>query len=93
MTREAFLKAIAKLKTGKACGPDGLPAEVLKNCDAASSALFDIMCRMWTLEYVPTKLACDAFVMLFKNKGEVDDPKKYRCNLQKVCQDVSKYLT
>ena len=79
LTREVFLNALSKLKTGKACGPNGLPAEVFKNCDAASSALFDIMCRMWQLEYVPTNLVCAAFVMLFKNKGTVDDPTKYRC--------------
>ena len=79
LTKAAFLRAIKKLKNGKACGPDCIPGEVFKHCDAASTALFQILCKMWELEFVPPKLVRAAFIMLFKNKGSVDDPTKYRC--------------
>ena len=71
LTKSAFLREIARLKTGKACGPDGVPAEVFINCDAATSAHFDIMCKMWELEYVPTKLVCAAFIMGRSSEGEI----------------------
>ena len=73
LTKAAFLRAIKKLKTDKACGPDCIPGEVFKHCDAASTALFQILCKMWELEFVPAKLVRAAFIMLFKNKGSVDD--------------------
>ena len=78
LTKAAFLKAMARLKTGKACGPDGIPGEVFKNCEAASTALFYLLCRMWELEYVPAALVRAAFIMLYK-KESVDEPKNYRC--------------
>ena len=34
---------------------------------------------IWKHEYVPPELVRAAFVMLFKNKGSVNDPTKYRC--------------
>ena len=78
LTKEAFLRALARLKTGKACGPDDIPGEVFKNSDAAGNALFTLLCRMWELEYVPPALVRVAFVMLYK-KACVDDPSNYRC--------------
>ena len=79
LTWEAFLSALTRLKTGKACGPDNIPGEVYKQCDAASLALFKIMYKMWQLEYVPSELVRAAFVILYKEKDSVDDPSKYRC--------------
>ena len=78
LTKQAFLKAVTRLKSGKACGPDGIPGEVFKHCDAASTALFQLLVRMWELEYVPAELVRAAFVMLYK-KGSAEDPKNYRC--------------
>ena len=31
LTKKAFLEAVARLKSGKACGPDGIPGEVFKH--------------------------------------------------------------
>ena len=78
LTKEAFLKAVARLKKGKACGPDGIPGEVFKHCDAASAALFTLLRRMWELEHVPDALVRAAFVILHK-KASVKDPANYRC--------------
>ena len=78
LTKSAFLDALARLKNGKACGPDDIPGEVFKNCGAASNALFQLLCRMWELEYVPAELVRAVFIMLYK-KESVDDPSNYRC--------------
>ena len=80
VTKEAFLKAVARLKNGKACGPDDIPGEVFKNCDAApTTALFQLLCRMWEeLEYVPEELVRAAFIMIYKNE-DTDNPSNYRC--------------
>ena len=32
---------------------------------------------IWSKEYVPPELVRASFVMLFKNKGSVNDPSKY----------------
>lgn len=45
LTKNVFLEE-ARLKKGKACGPDGIPGEVFKNCDAASTALYTLVYRM-----------------------------------------------
>ena len=79
LTKAAFLRAIKKLKTDKACGPDCIPGEVFKHCDTVSTELFQILCKMWEMGFVSAKLVRAAFIMLFKNKGSVDDPAKYRC--------------
>ena len=106
LTKAAFLKAVARLKTGKACGPDGIPGEVFKQCDAASMALFKLLCRMWELEYVPAELVRAAFIMLYK-KDSVENPANYRCigllphsykilsiiMLDRITKECSKFLS
>ena len=39
LTEEAFVRALKKLKKGKACGPDNIPGEVYYNCEAAAREL------------------------------------------------------
>ena len=73
------MRALEKIKKGKACGPDGVPGEVFTNCEAAAWELYRILKMIWTKEYVPPELIRASFVMLFKNKGGVNDPTKYRC--------------
>ena len=68
-----------KLKKGKACGPDGIPAEVLLNCESAARELYNLLKLIWEREYVPPTLVRAAFVMLYKNKGNINDVTKYRC--------------
>ena len=79
LTEEAFVRALKKLKKGKACGPDGIPGEVFTNCETAALELYDLLKLIWEREYVPPTLVRAAFVMLYKNKGSINDTTKYRC--------------
>ena len=79
LTEYAFVRALQKLKKGKACGPDGIPGEVFCECEQAARELYRILNMIWSREYVPPELVRASFVMLFKNKGSVNDPSKYRC--------------
>ena len=79
LTEQAFVRALQKLKKGKACGPDGIPGEVFYNCEAAARELYDLLSIIWKREYVPAALVRASFIMLFKQKGSVNDPSKYRC--------------
>ena len=79
LTEQAFVRALQKLKKGKACGPDGIPGEVFLNCESAARELYNLLKTIWEREYVPPELVRAAFIMIFKNKGSRDDPSKYRC--------------
>ena len=79
LTEQAFVRALRRIKKGKACGPDGIPAEVFYNCEAAARELYELLKTIWAHEYVPPELVRASFIMLFKNKGSMDDPTKYRC--------------
>ena len=60
------------------CGPDTIPGEVFQNCESTARDLYDLLKLIWTREYVPPALVRDSFIMLYKNKGSVNDPSKYR---------------
>ena len=79
LTEEAFVCALQKIKKDKACGPDGIPGEVFVNCEAPARELYRILSMIWKHKYGPSELVHAAFVLLFKNKGNINDPTKYRC--------------
>ena len=56
LTEQAFVRALQKLKKGKACGPDGIPGEVFTHCESAARELYRILKMIWTHEYVPPEL-------------------------------------
>ena len=49
------------------------------NSQTAVLELYDLIKLIWEREYVPAELVRASFVMLFKNKGSVNDPSKYHC--------------
>ena len=71
--KEEFDQAANRLKNGKATGPDGVPASVLKNCPLIKDELFRLLQFMWDEEVVPESLATARFRMLFKHKGSSND--------------------
>ena len=56
LTEQAFVRALKKLKKDKACGTDGIPAEVYYNCESAAKELHDLLKLMWERKYVPPEL-------------------------------------
>ena len=79
LTEQAFVRALQKLKKGKACGPDGIPGEVYYNCEAAARELYKLPKSKWKHEYVLPELVRASFITVYKQKGSVNDPTKYRC--------------
>ena len=73
------MRALKKLKKGKACGPDEIPGEVYYNSQTAAIELYELLKLIWEREYVPAELVRASFVMLYKNKGSANDLSKYRC--------------
>ena len=54
LSRKEFNVADKKLNTGKATGPDGVPAVVFKACPLIKEELFKLLQFMWNEEVVPT---------------------------------------
>ena len=79
LTRVEFEEAIKRMASGKAVGPNGVPIEAYKYCSTLREKLFELLCRIWEEEVVPMSFASAKFIMLYKNKGSTNDPKKYRC--------------
>ena len=79
LTEQAFVRALRKLKKGKACGPDKIPGEVYYNCEAAARELYNLLKSIWEHEYVSPELVRVSFIILYKNKDSINDPTKYRC--------------
>ena len=79
LTEQAFVRALRKLKKGKACGPDGIPGEVFYSCENAAIELYKLLKTIWEREYVPPALVRASFIMIYKNKGSTNDLSMYRC--------------
>ena len=78
MSRKEFDEAVESMKTGKAQGADGIPAEVWAGSKQARQILFEFLQKIRLKEQVPENLAVCIFIMLYKNKGSPDDFAKYR---------------
>ena len=79
LTVKEIKAALAKMKLGKACGPDDTPIEVYKCVPICEELLVQLIQKIWHDEEVPINFAKATFVMLFKQKGSPNDPTKYRC--------------
>jgi hypothetical protein len=87
-------KCLAALRKSKACGKDGLPAEVYQCSQKARALLYSIVKRAWREEDIPAEMVEGLFIMLYKNKGSPDDMSKYRaiCLLNHSYKLLSSYL-
>ena len=71
-------KALRSLKSGKASGPDGIPAEVIKaGGSQLTEQLFLLIQRFWTEKQIPADLRDALIVTLFK-KGDKSLCSNYR---------------
>ena len=66
--------AMSQLKKGKACGPDGIPGEVLKHGGYMLKVqLHKFICALWRGEKIPKLWVDPNIIPIFKNKGARDD--------------------
>ena len=73
-TEEELVKALSQLASGKAPGPDAIPAEVLKNGGhSLISGLHTLLKTIWEAETTPQDFRNGTLVKLFKKKC------KYTC--------------
>ena len=79
LTRSQFRQGLHKMNTGKAVGPDMIPTKLFKYSSRCQTLLCQLIQKIWLEEDVPEAFARATFVMLYKNKGSSNDPKKYRC--------------
>lgn len=79
LSEEEALRAIEKLSSGKACGPDDIPGEVYKHVTICKQVLTQLLRCIWEDEDISADFAKAIFVMIYKNKGSPNDPRKYRC--------------
>ena len=71
-------KAISMTKSGKAAGPDGIPAEVFKAGGVTlTKTLLELFQRIWNIEKIPADLKDANIVTIFK-KGNKSECGNYR---------------
>ena len=69
-TREEIIRAIKKMKNGKAAGPDGIPAEALKaDVETTADMLLPLFVKIWEQEETPTDWK-DGHINKLPKKGE-----------------------
>lgn len=75
-----LVKATAKIKNRKACGPDGIPSEAIKYGGRLLITHLSLAFNMFlTHSYLPADMICTTFVPLLKNKsGDISDINNYR---------------
>ena len=85
---------VKAMKSNKATGQDGIPAEVWKHSKVVKDELFTFLQQVWCKETVPDNLVVCIFVMIFKNKGSPNDCSKYRAIglLNHACKIMSVVL-
>ena len=77
LTYDEFAAAVCRMKSHKATGPDGIPAEVWQHSELALTELFFFIKNVWDRECVPKSLVLCMFVMIHE-KGSSEDCSKYR---------------
>ncbi|KAK3511080.1 hypothetical protein QTP70_030147 [Hemibagrus guttatus] len=77
--KDEVRKALKRMKSGKAVGPDDIPVEVWKCLgEAAVEFLANLFNRVLESERMPEKWRRSVLVPIFKNKGDVQSCSNYR---------------
>jgi hypothetical protein len=70
-TKEEIMRAIRKMKNGKAAGPDGIPAEALKaDTERTAEMLLPLFEKIWQDEQIPTDWK-DGHIVKLPKKGDL----------------------
>ena len=76
---DEVIAAKNKLKSNKACGPDHIINEFIKNCpDSVLILITKIFNIVFDTGLIPDKWCLGIIIPIYKNKGTVDDPNNYR---------------
>ncbi|KAK3515912.1 hypothetical protein QTP86_004938, partial [Hemibagrus guttatus] len=77
--KDEVRKALKRMKSGKAVGPDNIPVEVWKCLgEAAVEFLTSLFTRVLESERMPEEWRRSVLVPIFKNKGDVQSCSNYR---------------
>jgi len=69
-----IIAAIKKLRNGRAPGPDGIPAELLKCAiGPVARTLHFLFIRVWRTGHIPSDWRDDIIITLYKGKGPKSD--------------------
>ena len=72
-------RALAKMKNGKAMGPDGIPVEAWKALgEEGIDLLWDLFEKIYEQEEIPEEWRKSFIVPIFKDKGDIQDCNNYR---------------
>ena len=78
-TLQEVLDAIARLKNGRAAGPDGIPPELLKCANyPVAAVLHSLILMVWREGRVPAEWRDGIITALYKGKGSKADCCNYR---------------
>ena len=66
------------MQRSKAAGWDDMPIEYFKDSETLKREIFELVQQMWETEEIPEEIVRGVFVPIYKNKGDKDDPGKYR---------------
>ncbi|KAK3508911.1 hypothetical protein QTP70_013722 [Hemibagrus guttatus] len=92
--KDEVRKALKRMKSGKAVGPDDIPVEVWKCLgEAAVEFLASLFSRVLESERMPEEWRRSVLVPIFKNKGDVQSCSNYRgiklmSHTMKLCERV-----
>ncbi|KAK3560234.1 hypothetical protein QTP86_002183 [Hemibagrus guttatus] len=79
LRKDEVRKALERMKSGKAVGPDDIPVEVWKCLgEAAMEFLASLFNRVLESERMPEEWRRSVLVRIFKNKGDVQSCSNYR---------------
>ena len=77
-TKSEIIKALKKMKNGKAPGPDGIPPEALKiNPNKTADIIHPLLLRIWNEKKVPADWK-KGFLCKLPKKGDLSDCKNWR---------------
>ena len=76
--REEIRKAISLLKTGKAPGPDEIPAEAIKaDMETSIEILYDLIGKIWDTDEIPIGWK-EWYLVKIPKKGDLQECRNYR---------------
>ena len=79
ITRDEVKRALDRMKSGKAVGPDLIPVEVWKCLGREGiDILWDLMCKIYHQEKMPNSWRNSIMAPIYKGKGDIQECSNYR---------------